>query len=54
MLVAKGDKIGSLYIGKNIAEVGASMSVEDSNLELWRQRLDHMSKKGLAVMHKRE
>ena len=54
MLVAKGDKIGSLYIGENIGEVGAAMSVEDSNLELWHQRLDHMSKKGLVVMHKRE
>lgn len=31
MLIAKGDKIGSLYIVENIGEVGAAMSVEDSN-----------------------
>ena len=54
MLVAKGDKIGSLYIVENINEVGATMSVEDSNLELWHQRLDRMRKKGLVVMHKSE
>ena len=53
-LVAKGDKIGSLYTGENFSEVEAAMLVEDSNLELWHQRLDHMSKKGLVVMHKRE
>lgn len=54
MLVAKGDKIRSLYIVENIGEVGAAMTIEDSNSELWHQRLGHMSKKGLAVMHKRE
>ena len=32
MLVAKGDKIGCLYIVENIDEVEAAMSVEDSNL----------------------
>ena len=35
-------------------EVGAAMLVEDRNLELWHQRLDHMRKKGLVVMHKSE
>ena len=54
MLVAKGDKIGSLYIVENISEVGAAMTIEDRNSELWHQRLSHMSKKGLAIMHKRE
>lgn len=53
MLVAKGDKIGSLYIVENIGEVGAGMIVEDSNSELWHQRLNHMSQKSLVVMHKR-
>ena len=53
MLVAKGDKMRSLYIIENISEVGAAMTVEDINSELWHQRLGHMSKKGLAIMHRR-
>lgn len=53
-VVANGDKVGSLYIAENIGEVGAAMTVVDSNSKLWHQRLGHMSKKGIDVMHKRE
>ena len=31
MLVAKGDKIESLYIVENVSEVGATMTVGDRN-----------------------
>lgn len=45
MIVAKGDKIQSLYIVKNTGEVGKAMIVVDCNLELGHQRLGHMRKK---------
>lgn len=50
LILAKGQKIGSLYTSKCNSEVGAAMVVVDSNVELWHKRLGDMSKMGLEVM----
>lgn len=50
LVLAKGKKLGSLYVLECNNEVGVAMAVTDSNTELWHKRLGHMSKKGLEVM----
>lgn len=45
MLIAKGNKSGSLYVFESCGEVGAAMVVEESKASLWHQRLGHMRKK---------
>lgn len=54
MVIAKGDKVGNLYVVETNDEVGAAMIFVDSDAALWHQRLGHMSKKGLEVMFNRE
>ena len=54
MIIAKGDKVGSLYVVETNDEVGAVMTVVDSDAALWHQRLGHMSKKGVEVTLNRE
>lgn len=53
-MVAKGNKVGNLYVFNNHDQVGAAMTIEDSGTALWHKRLGHMSKKGLSIMLKRE
>jgi len=53
-VIAKGNKLSSLYVLENKAEVGVAMVVVDSGMELWHKRLGHMSKRGLEVMLKRD
>ena len=50
MIIAKGNKVGNLYVVETNDEVGAAMTIADSNAALWHQRLGHMRKKGLEVM----
>lgn len=52
-LITNGNKLISLYIFKTHGEVGATMVIEDNKADLWHQRLGHISKKGLHVMHTR-
>ena len=54
MIIAKGDKVGNLYVVETNDEVGDVMTDVDSDAALWHQRLGHMSKKGLQVMLNRE
>lgn len=51
-IIAKGNKVGSLYLFEKPTEVGAAMTVVSSDVALWHQRLGHMSKKGLEIMLK--
>ena len=47
MVIARGDKVGSLYVVETNDEVGAAMTFLDNDAALWHQILGHMSKKGL-------
>ena len=51
--MVKGKKFESLYVLECNSEVGAAMTVVESNAELWHKRLGHMSKTGLEVMLRR-
>ena len=53
-VIAKGDKVGNLYVVETSDEVGATMTVVDSNAALWHRRLGHIGKKGLEIMLNRE
>lgn len=54
LVVAKRNKVGSLYVFESHAEVGLALMVEDNAMELWHKRLKHMNKRGIEVMLKRE
>ena len=52
-IIAKGNKVGSLYLFERPTKVGVVKTVMDGDEAIWHQRLGHMSKKGLEVMVKR-
>ena len=51
LIVAKGEKIGTLYLCTN--KVNPSMCVASTRVyvSLWHQRLGHMSEKGMQILH---
>lgn len=53
-MLAKGCKLGSLYVLECHGEVGVAMVVVDNGLDLWNKMLGHMSQKGLEVMLRRD
>ena len=53
-IIAKGNKVGNLYLLEKPTEIGAAMTVMGSDAALWHQRLGHMSKKNLEVMLQRD
>lgn len=53
-IIAKGNKVGNLYLLEKPTEIGAAMTVMGSDAALWHQRLGHLSKKNLEVMLKRD
>lgn len=54
MVIAKGDKVGNLYVVETNDEVGVVMTAADNDAALWHQRLGQMRKSGLEVMLNRE
>jgi hypothetical protein len=52
-VLAKGKKLGNIYILECHGKVGAAMIVVDKNSKIWHKRFMHMSKKVLEVMLQR-
>jgi hypothetical protein len=52
-VIAKGEKIGTLYLC--IGNIVSSISLDSTgvNKTLWHHRLGHMSEKGMNILHKR-
>ncbi|WKA03425.1 hypothetical protein VitviT2T_021533 [Vitis vinifera] len=54
MVVAKGKKCYSLYLMQaRVIDSSINVVDDDSTVELWHNRLDHMSEKGLMILAKK-
>ena len=53
LVIAKGGKVGTLYLCNGISNyVNALTSIEE-DMALWHHRLRHMSEKGIQILHSR-
>ena len=50
MMVARGQKEGTLYLTKNICNIIDNVGIQDDAV-IWHSRLGHMSEKGMKVLH---
>ncbi|GAA0165653.1 hypothetical protein LIER_20998 [Lithospermum erythrorhizon] len=52
-IIAKGMRVGALYRSK-LEVINNHINIVESSMELWHNRLGHMSEKGLNTLSKRE
>ena len=53
-MIAKGKKCSSLYLMQaRVIDSSINAVDDDSTVELWHNRLGHMSKKGLMILAKK-
>ena len=50
MVVAKGDKVGTLYLCKGTTDSSIALAFEGTDATLWHHRLGHMSEKGMQIL----
>ena len=50
MVVAKGDKVGTLYLCKGTTDSSIALAFSGTNATLWHHRLGHMSEKGMQIL----
>ena len=53
MVVAKGEKVGTLYLCTGSIDYSLSLASTSVDTTLWHYRLGHMSEKGMQILHKR-
>ena len=53
LVIAKGEKVRTLYLCTG--NTGSSISLDYIGMDttLWHHRLEHMSEKGMQILHKR-
>ena len=54
MVIAKGDRIGTLYLCPHNADYSISVDFTEIGVALWHHRLGHMSEKGMQILHSRK
>ena len=54
MVIAKGDRIGTLYLCPHNTDYFISVASTETCVALWHHRLDHMSEKGIQILHSRK
>ena len=50
MVVAKGDKVGTLYLCKGTTDSSIDLASARTDTALWHHRLGHMSEKGTQIL----
>jgi hypothetical protein len=53
LLIAKGEKVCTLYLCTGKTESSISLTSTRVDTTLWHHRLGHMSEKGMQILHKR-
>ena len=53
LVIAKGEKVGTLYLCNGISNYVNALTSTRENMELWHHRLEHMSEKGMQILHSR-
>ena len=54
MVIAKGDRIGTLYLCPHNTDYSISVASTKIGATLWYHRLGHMSEKGMQTLHSRK
>jgi hypothetical protein len=52
-VIAKGEKVGTLYLCTGNTDSSISLASTGVDTTLWNHRLGHMSEKGMQILHKR-
>jgi hypothetical protein len=53
LVIAKGEKVGTLYLCTGNIDFSISLSSTGVDTTLWHHSLGHMSEKGMQILHKR-
>jgi hypothetical protein len=53
LVIAKGEKVGTLYLCTGNTESSTSLASTGLDTSLWHHRLGHISEKGMQILHKR-
>jgi hypothetical protein len=51
-VIAKGEKVGTLYICNSNTDTYISLASTGVDTTLWHHRLGHMTEKGMLILHK--
>ena len=54
MVIAKGDRIGMLYLCPHNTNYSISVASTETGATLWHHRLGHMSEKEMQILHSRK
>ena len=54
MVIARGDRIGMLYLCPHNTDDSISVDSTKISAALWHHRLGHMSEKGMHILHSRK
>ena len=52
LVIAKGEKVGTLYLCTGNIDSSISSASTGVDIELWHHRLGYMSEKGMQILHK--
>ena len=53
LVIAKGEKVGTLYLCNGISNSVNALTSTGEDTALWHHRLGHMSEKGMQILHSR-
>ena len=53
MVIAKGYRVGTLYLCPHNNDYSISIASIETGAALWHHRLGHMSEKGMQILHSR-
>ena len=53
LVIAKGEKVGTLYLCNGISNSVNALTSKGADAGLWHHRLEHMSEKGMKILHSR-
>ena len=53
LVIAKGEKVGTLYLCNGISNSVSDLTSRREDMALWHHRLGHMSEKGMHILHSR-
>ena len=54
LVIAKGDRIGTLYLCPHNTDYPISVASTETGAEVWHHRFGHMNEKGMQILHSRK
>lgn len=54
MVIAKGDRVGTVYLCPHNTDHSISLAFTGTDTALWHHRLGHMSEKAMQIPHSRK